>query len=190
MFIFKAILAAFSAIIAENLVLTRGIGSSTMLIAGRDKKQLLGISLGITYFSVACSALIYFINKSTAFTLDELFLPLWYIIITSVVYIVTLLLLLTVSKSFFSRVKSFIHLSAFNCTVLGTLLINSQQSTSFGEYITFGFNSGLGFMIAAYMLKIVNKRLNSADIPESFRGYPITMIYLGILSMALYSFIR
>ena len=54
------------------------------------------------------------------------------------------------------------------------------------EYIFRGIGTGLGFMFAIYITAIVYDRLHDASVPYCFRGYPLTLIYIGIISMAFY----
>lgn len=64
--------------------------------------------------------------------------------------------------------------------------VNSSTELLFSDYVMMGFKLGIGFLVASYVLKIANVKLDSEEVPKSFRGYPILMIYIGIISMALY----
>lgn len=44
--------------------------------------------------------------------------------------------------------------------------------------------SGAGFALAAWLLMCGLRRADNPDIPELFRGTPIMLIYLGLLSLA------
>ena len=82
-----------------------------------------------------------------------------------------------------------IHMSAFNCTVLGALLLSTNEMRSAAGMIGFGLGSGIGFTMAAYLISIAFDKLNSEKIPKAFRGFPIAMIYIGILSLAFYGLV-
>ena len=56
-----------------------------------------------------------------------------------------------------------------------------------GGYVSAGFEAGIGFIIAALILTAAYRKLNSAKVPAAFRGFPAMLIYLGIISMAVYS---
>ncbi len=64
--------------------------------------------------------------------------------------------------------------------------VNSSTELLFSDYVMMGFKLGIGFLVASYILKIAHVKLDSEEVPKSFRGYPILMIYIGIISMALY----
>ncbi len=178
----------------SNIIFSKALGISTILIASKNKTNLIRLSFVITFFTTVGSMLTYFTDKVIfKNNYESMLRPLVYIIIISTIYILSLLLLRVVSENFFNKLKKYIHISAFNCVVLGALMISSslnQPNLSFGvlfiDYVMMGFKSGMGFLVAAYILKIAHVKLNSEEVPKSFRGYPILMIYIGIISMALY----
>ena len=55
------------------------------------------------------------------------------------------------------------------------------------SYVRGGLEAGAGFVIASLMLTVAYRKLNSSKVPASFRGFPAMLIYLGIISMAVYS---
>ena len=52
----------------------------------------------------------------------------------------------------------------------------------------FGFGSGLGYVLAVLLVTEARHRLRSKAIPETFRGLPITLVYIGVLALAIYGF--
>lgn len=82
--------------------------------------------------------------------------------------------------------RKYVHISTFNCAILGAIYLNSKYCITLPEYIFHGLGIGLGFVLAVYMVAVVYDRLYSKDVPFSFRGYPLVLIYIGILSMAFY----
>ena len=51
-----------------------------------------------------------------------------------------------------------------------------------------GPRSGLGYLLAVMLVTEAGNRLRSKAIPEAFRGLPITLIYIGVLALAIYGF--
>ena len=47
---------------------------------------------------------------------------------------------------------------------------------------------GLGYLLAVMLVTEADRRLRSEAIPEAFRGLPITLIYIGVLALAIYGF--
>ena len=72
--------------------------------------------------------------------------------------------------------------------VLGTVLVERTQSFTLAQSIGFGLGSGLGYLLAVMLVTEAGNRLRSKAIPEAFRGLPITLIYIGVLALAIYGF--
>lgn len=51
-----------------------------------------------------------------------------------------------------------------------------------------GIGSGLGYVLAVLLVTEARHRLRSKAIPEAFRGLPITLVYIGVLALAIYGF--
>lgn len=78
-------------------------------------------------------------------------------------------------------------LAVYNCCVLGTLLVAGSQSYSLVESVGFAAGSAVGYMLAALVVTEGQRRLRSREMPAAFRGLPGTLVYIGILSLAIYS---
>ena len=115
-------------------------------------------------------------------------MPILYVAVVSIVYVVSLIVIWRFFPKLFKALKKYVHLSVFNCSVIGALFLSSQQGESIFSYIGYGFGTGIGFLLAAYLLYIAVKRLNSPLVPAAFRGFPVMIVYVGILSLALYAF--
>lgn len=186
--IIKVLIIALTATVVENTIFSKALGTSTMLIVAKNKKQIFGFGVCMIYICTISSALTYFVDK--LFLNNEssfLYMPLLYVIIIGFVYIVTLLALWKWAYKLFKEVKKFVHISAFNFAVLGALFLNSTVNDTFIEYVGFGLGTGFGFLLATYLVSVSFDKLTSENVPESFKGFPIMLIFVGIISMAFYA---
>ena len=87
-----------------------------------------------------------------------------------------------------SALLRILPLAALNSCVLGTVLVERTQSFTLGQSWGFGFGSGLGYVLAVLLVTEARHRLRSKAIPEAFRGLPITLVYIGVLALAIYGF--
>lgn len=180
------------ALLATNLILSRALGTSTLFIAAGSKKNLMATACVITFFTTIGASAAYFIDKMLPSSVSDIRLLL-YIIVIGVLYIMLLTSVYYFSRSHFEELRKFVHVSAFNCAVIGTLFtINEKASMNgniydLGDYLVVGIESGAGFIISALILIAAYRKLNSSKVPEAFRGFPAMLIYLGIISMAVYS---
>ncbi len=187
--IMSLLVSAFLAVTIENTIFARALGTSTMVIAAKTKTQFWGFAISILMISTFSGMLTYVADtKLLSHDRDYLYMPIIYVMIVGLVYIFLLLILWKFAPNFFLQIKKFIHLSAFNCAVLGGLMLCSHNVSTFWGYVGFSIGTAGGFMFAAYMLSVVYDKLYSEKVPDSFRGYPAILIYVGILAMAFFGF--
>lgn len=179
------------AIFFENTIFSRALGSSTALFAVRKRYNVFLFGLIMTIILTVSAIAVYFINPLVK-NIDNYYYvtPIIYVGVVGVVYIIALLVTARFVKRRRDEVLSTIHVSAFNCAVLGALLLMSGVSDmTIGGYIGYGIGTGIGFTLATYFVGLAYERLSGDEIPRSFRGFPITLIYIGIVSLAVYGLI-
>jgi len=183
------LMASLIAVFVQNSIFERALGINVLLYASRKREHLIGFFAAITYTTTISSAIIW--NFDRLFADNEyysVFMPILYVAVVSVLYIVTLVLIWRFFPRLFRNIRKYVHLSVFNCSVIGALFLCSVQGADIFTYIGYGFGTGIGFLLAAYLLYIAADRLNSPLVPAAFRGFPIMLVYVGILSLALYAF--
>lgn len=183
----QMVTVALTAIFIENTIFARAFGTSTLIVISRNRKNIFGFGLCVTYITAVTGIVCYFIDKLTAENeLNYIYKPFVYILSLGLVYIITLLCLWRFMNKVFGKMRKYVHISAFNCAVLGAMFLTSKYCTTLVEYIVHGIGVGLGFVFAVYLVAIVYDRLYSENVPYCFRGYPLVLLYIGILSMAFY----
>ena len=181
---------ALLAIFAQNAVFTRALGVSRMVqLVGDDRTSsaLFGMMLCITQVLVAPVA---FLAGRFIAPLDNRaqLRPLVYIASIAVVCLAEhLVLWLLRSLPRRAQLLRIVPL-ALNSGVLGTVLVERTQSFTLGESLGFGLGSGLGYVLAVLLVTEARHRLRSKAIPKAFRGLPITLVYIGVLALAIYGF--
>ena len=181
--------AALISIFVQNMVLERALGANVLLYASRKKEHVLGFAAAIAYVTTVSAPLIWLFDTLLGESgYYRVIMPLLYVLTIAVIYIVTLVVIWRFFPKLFKSLKKYVHLSVFNCSVIGALFLCSQQGNDILGYLGYGIETGIGFLVAAYLLYAASARLNSPLIPAAFRGYPIMIVYVGILSLALYAF--
>ena len=184
-FFSSLVASVIMSVIAENLVFSRAFGVTPMIAAAKNKRTLPGVCAGVSYFTAASSIGMWAVSRLFS-SGDKHYLVALYALIVGAIYFVTLLCAFVFVREKFSRIKKYVHISAFNSAVMGTIFLSASGCTTFGEYLIFGITSGLGFAAASYMLSGVYSELYSENVPRVFRGYPAVMIFSGIMAMAVY----
>ena len=181
----RIVSTAMISVFVQNAIFDRALGSNVVIYASRKDSHVTGFTLGITAMTTIASVISYFFDKlliPTAY--GWLFMPLIYVAIISILYVLALLFFWRLFPKTFVKIKKYVHLAIVNCTVIGALFLNSDFGSDIWSYIGYGFGTGIGFFLACFLLNIAHERLDSEKIPRVFRGYPIMLIYIGVVSLA------
>ena len=80
-------------------------------------------------------------------------------------------------------------LAAFNSLIVGVALVANVQFTStISGIIGLAVGACLGFTLLTFIVDEGIERLDNPDMPDAFRGMPATLVYIGILALALMGF--
>ena len=125
-FIGQVVSMALVAIFIENFIFTRALGSSTALVIIRKKNSLVLFSVILTAITVAAGLVTYFLQPLVNQIPNKgYYIPLIYVAVIGLVYIAALFVSGMLPPHLLKKIKPMIHISAFNCVVLGVLLLSS-----------------------------------------------------------------
>lgn len=173
----------------QNLVLTTGFGSSMMMRIVRRPADILPFGGLLTFFTLLTVIIAYPLDMAigTSF-LAKLFRPLMMVIIVSLLYIAAYCLTKK-SVRLSRRIGHLLPLAAFNNVVIGVaLILNHQFSATFWGAVGLGLGSSMGFVLLVLILSVGNRRADHPDMPDAFRGLPASLLYMGVLALALMGF--
>jgi Na+-transporting NADH:ubiquinone oxidoreductase subunit E len=98
---------------------------------------------------------------------------------------------MTLDKYFpalYNALGIFLPLITVNCAILGGSLFMVERDYSFGESVTFGLGSGIGWAIAIMALAGIREKMKYSDVPAGLRGLGITFITVGLIALAFMCF--
>lgn len=186
------LIVSFLSQLAGNLIFTQALGTSTVFISSKNRKNFIGVAFIISIFTTAGSVGAYLAESLFRdafigyFGNFRLFI---YVVIIGIIYTISLLVIHFISINLFERLKRYIHIASFNCAVMGSLYMIHENTgvSSLSDYVIYGFQSGFGFIMASLFVMSAYSRLNSSKVPSSFRGMPAMLVYIGIISMAVWT---
>ena len=173
----------------QNIILTAGFGSSLMLRIVRTPKKIWAFSGILAFFSIATVLVAYPLDRYFGTAITNYWRPLMMVGITVVLYVLVALLLQALASNFYNRISGMLPLAAFNTLVTGIALVcNLQFSSNLGGNIGLAVGACLGFALFTWLIAEGIERLDNPDMPEAFRGMPATLVYTGLLALALMGF--
>ncbi len=181
---------AVLAIFAQNAIFTRGLGVSRLVqLVGDDRTSSGWFALMLCVTQVLVAPLAFFAGGGIAPLENRAQLrPLVYLGCIALVCLFEYLVLRLVKGPRSGLLIRILPLAALNSCVLGTVLVERTQSFTLGQSLGFGLGSGLGYLLAVMLVTEAKNRLRSRAIPAAFRGLPITLVYIGVLALAIYGF--
>lgn len=180
---------AMTALVFENTVLARPMGGSKMLHLVSSPKEIPEFAI-IMGFVVTSTGLICVPIRSALPAFSSVaILPIIYIAVMIMVYSIGRLLLARLAPKAYERVKGSLATGTFNCAVLGALLIPATGKMGIVETLGYSLGATAGFALAVLLISLGMKRIELCNVPKAFKGLPILLIYVGLLSLALYGLI-
>ena len=181
---------AVLAIFAQNAVFTRSLGVSRLVqLVGDERTSSWWFALMLCITQVLVAPLVYFAGSFIAPLPNRAQLrPVMYLTCIAAVCLFELLVLKMAKGPRSGQLIRILPIAAVNSGVLGTVLVERTQSFTLEQSLGFGLGSGLGYLLAVMLVTEAQNRLRSRAIPEAFRGLPVTLIYIGVLALAIYGF--
>ena len=181
---------AVLAIFAQNAVFTRSLGVSRLVqLVGDERTSSWWFALILCITQVLVAPLAYFAGSFIAPLPNRAQLrPVMYLTCIAAVCLFELLVLKLAKGPRSGQLIRILPVAAVNSGVLGTVLVERTQSFTLEQSLGFGLGSGLGYLLAVMLVTEAQNRLRSRAIPEAFRGLPVTLIYIGVLALAIYGF--
>ncbi len=183
-------LVLISSALVNNIVVSHVIGTDPALVAtqrrdvARSISTIMLILLPLTTVMASATTQLILIPLQLEYLQTLVFVML----IIMIVYGLRLWSKLWSGPFGKSGAEIFLPLAGVNVTVLGTLLLNQQQDNNLFYSFIFGLGTAIGFALMLALLTAINTRLEMADVPAPLKGPSITLITLGLISMAFLGF--
>jgi len=182
---------ALTALAMENALFFRVLGlNKYVLFLNCPKAGMLygGVFTGILLLSSLLVSAVNFFFRDSAFLVTYMRAPAYFVCVAAVYAAVYLS-----SRSFFpavfTRIRSILPLSTFNTAMFGVFYVSAQGDFRIGQTTGYALGAGAGYTAAVLILYFARKRLAISPVPRSFRGLPVQLVYIGLLSLALYGLI-
>lgn len=183
-------LYAVAAMFAENAVFSRALGVSRLVKLVDDSTVDTLVFGGLMCAVQLISAPLAKVANSLIqpFKFRSAIRPLVFILCGAVAFAVVLGLVLLIFKSRAKDIVAVLPMATFNTAVLGMMLLTATQGFSWVQTMGFALGSGVGYVLAVLVVREGARKMDNEDVPATFRGLPVTLLYIGILALAIYGF--
>ncbi len=178
-----------SAIFINNFIFSQFLGCCPFLGCSSKIDTAAGMGLAVIFVMGLASAICWIVNEYILVTLHLEFLQtIAYILVIAVLVQFVEMFLKKSVPSLYSALGIYLPLITTNCAVLGVVLLNTQYSFNFLQSVVYGVTGGAGFMLAICLMATVREKIEFADYPESFNGFPIALVTAGLIALAFMGF--
>lgn len=188
------IIIIMSSVLVDNYVLSRFLGICPFLGVSKKVNQSVGMGLSVIFVMLVATAVTWPIQ---AYVLE----PLKMGYMQTIVFILVIAALVQFIEIFLKKFIPALHKSlgvylpliTTNCAVLGVTINNITdygvtEPNSFLFSMVSSLGCGLGFLLAMVLFSGMRSRIEESDIPESFKGLPVTLVAASFISMAFFGF--
>ena len=176
-----------STIFVNNFVLARFLGICPFLGVSNKIETATGMSIAVTFVVTLSSIITYIIQITILKEIQYLQTIVFILVIAALVQFVEMVIKKT-SPTLYSALGVYLPLITTNCVVLGVAILNIQEGFNLIQTIFNAIGASLGFGIALILISGIREQLEVADVPEALKGFPITLITAGLMSIAFLGF--
>ena len=174
-----------AAILTNNYILSKFLGICPFLGVSKKLDTAVSMSAAVIVVMVVATAVTWPIQT---LLLD----PLGLGYLQTIVFILIIAALVPFMKKnmppLYQALGVYLPLITTNCAVLGVTTLNISSGYNYIESLINSFGSGVGFLVAMVLFAGVRGRLETADIPKSLQGLPITLVSASIVACSFLGF--
>lgn len=179
----------FTALLVEKFIFSKFYGCCPFLGVSEKPDTAFGMGMAVTFVITVASAVTWAVYTFllAPFGLDYLKTIAFILVIAALVQFIEMFLRKFI-PALYNSLGIYLPLITTNCAVLSCALLIVQNEYNLLQAVCFGFAASLGFTLAIVVFAGVRVRMENADPPRAFRGFPLTLITAGLLAMAFSCF--
>ena len=169
----KILSISLGAILINNFIFSQFLGCCPFLGCSNKVETAVGMGLAVTFVMGLASAICWVIDQYVLMTLGLEFLQtLTFILVIAALVQFVEMFLKKMVPSLYSALGIYLPLITTNCAVL----------------VVYGITGGLGFLLAIVLFATVRERVEFAEYPECFKGFPICLVSAALVALAFMGF--
>ena len=179
---------ALGAILINNFIFSQFLGICPFMGVSKKMDTAAGMGFAVIFVMGLASALCYPVNLLlNALGLKYMQTVAFILVIAALVQLVEMFLKKTI-PTLYQALGVYLPLITTNCAVLGVVLLNVQEGYNLIESVVYGITGGAGFLLAIVLFASIRERLEFADPPKAFKGFPIALVAAGLMALCFMGF--
>src|SRR6056297_2494887 len=178
-----------SSILVNNFVMSKFLGICPFLGVSKQVETATGMGMAVTFVITLAGMITYLVQKYILvfFHIEYLQTVAFILVIAALVQFVEIVLQ-KISPTLYQALGVYLPLITTNCAVLGLALLNIQYEFNMIQTIFHSVGAAVGFSLAIVLFAGIREKLEVADVPTPFKGFPIALITASLMSIAFLGF--
>lgn len=180
---------SLGAILTNNFILVQFLGICPFMGVSKKLDTAVGMGAAVTFVMGLASAVTWAVDTFLLqpMGLEYMQTVAFILVIASLVQFIEMFLQKSV-PALYTALGVYLPLITTNCAVLGVAQANITSGYNFIESVTYGITGGLGFLLAIVLFASIRERLEFADSPKCFEGFPLALVTAGLMALAFMGF--
>ena len=179
---------SLGAILVNNFILVQFLGICPFMGVSKKMDTAVGMGFAVIFVMGLASALCYPVNwLLMKLNLEFMQTVAFILIIAALVQFIEMFLKKSI-PTLYEALGVYLPLITTNCAVLGVVQLNVQNNYNFIESVVYGITGGVGFLLAIVLFASIRERLEFAEPPKAFEGFPIALITAGLMALSFMGF--
>jgi Na+-transporting NADH:ubiquinone oxidoreductase subunit E len=187
---FASVLLIFiSAAFTDNILLTRFLGMCSVLGVSKKVDTSLGLGAAVIFVTTCTSGLNYLVFRYLLVPLELEYLRLIVFIVVIAAFVQFVEMVVErISEGLYNALGIFLPLITVNCAILGVSLFMLGTPYNLLQTLAYGAGAGTGWALAIAIIGGIREKINEQALPRGLAGPGITLIVIGIMSLAFVGF--
>lgn len=183
------ILMSVNTMLVSNIVFARFLGICPYLGVSRKVETASGMGMAVVFVLTLAATFSWVIQTLILRPANLEFLQtiVFILVIASLVQFVEFFMKKSM-PALYRALGIYLPLITTNCAILYVALYVVQFKFSFVTMLIYSIATGAGYLLAIVIFASVRERIETADIPEAFKGLPIALVTAALIGMAFMGF--
>ena len=176
-------------ILTNNFIFSRYLGCCPFLGVSSKVETAAGMGIAVTFVMGIASLFTYAVYAYILVPLGlEYLITISFILVIAALVQFVEMFMKKGMPALYNALGIYLPLITTNCAVLGVTILNIDNQYNMLWSVLNGVFGALGFLLAIVLMAGVRERLETSNIPKSFKGFPISLIIAGLMSVAFLGF--
>lgn len=177
------------ALLVNNVVLAQFLGICPFLGVSGKISTSLGMGAAVVFVMALANLVTYLVQNFILIPLGVEFMQtITFILIIAFLVQVVEIILKKAAPSLYQALGIYLPLITTNCAVLGIAILAVQKNYTLVESVVYASAIAVGFTFALILMAGIREQLELLGTPKGMKGFPLSLIIAGLLSMAFMGF--